>query len=220
VSNSALLPPPFRSAFLTVILTSWCWLSCHHSWNGNTGACQAQPSIPGGDSAGYDCSTPWYMGPGIHPRLKKPVGQRLALGALQVAYKKGNGAVAGVIGGCSASASALTLKFNMAAGRTLSVRKYNASNPVASATSVRVKSATTSDINGATDDGEIWLPVHIKLGSAPGTVEVDLSSLPAGSGAPTAVRYAWGGPTAPNGAPGPVICSVVELCDRCSLLAL
>ncbi len=142
------------------------------------------------------------MGPGIHPRLKKPVGQRLALGALHVAYKKGKGAVAGVIGGCSASATTLTLKFNMAGGRTLSVRKYNASNPVASATSVRVKSPTNSDADGATD-GETWLPVHIKLGSAPGTIVVDLSSLPAGSSTPTAVRYAWGGAT-PNGAPGPL----------------
>lgn len=118
------------------------------------------------------------MGPGIHPRLKKPVGQRLALGALQAAYNKGKGAVAGVISGCSATATSLTLKFNMAGGRTLSIRKYNASSPASSATSVRV--------NGT------WLPVHIALGSAPGTVAVDVSSLPAGSGTPTAVRYAWG----------------------------
>lgn len=148
------------------------------SWNGNTGACEAKPTIPGGDPAGYDCNTPWYMGPGIHPRLKKPVGQRLALGALQAAYNKGKGAVAGVISGCSATATSLTLKFNMAGGRTLSIRKYNASSPASSATSVRV--------NGT------WLPVHIALGSAPGTVAVDVSSFSAGSGTPTAVRYAWG----------------------------
>ena len=93
--------------------------------------------------------------------------------------------VAGVISGCSASASALTLKFAMAQGRTLTVRKYNASNPAASATSVRVKSGS-------------WLPVHISAGAAPGTVTVDLSALPAGSGAPTAVRYAWGGTAGGN----------------------
>ena len=39
------------------------------------------------------------MGPSIHPRLKKPVGQRLALGALKMAYGKGGGAVGGVIQG-------------------------------------------------------------------------------------------------------------------------
>ena len=82
---------------------------------------------------GYDCRTPWYMGASIHPRLKKPVGQRLALGALKAAYGHGSGAQGGVISGCSASASALTLKFAMAQGRTLTVRKYNASNPAASA---------------------------------------------------------------------------------------
>lgn len=134
------------------------------------------------------------MGPGIHPRLKKPVGQRLALGALQAAYNKGKGTVAGMIGGCSASAASLTLKFNMATGRTLSVRKYNASSPAASATSVRVNSTTS---------GETWVPVHIALGGAPGTIVVDLSSLPASSGMPTAVRYAWGGAT-PN---GPLTCT-------------
>ena len=44
---------------------------------GNSGACEAQPL------AAFDCRTPWYMGAIIHPRLKRPVGQRLALGALQ-----------------------------------------------------------------------------------------------------------------------------------------
>ena len=36
-----------------------------------------------------------YAPPGIHPRLKQPVGQRLALGALHAAYGKGSGAVGG-----------------------------------------------------------------------------------------------------------------------------
>ena len=63
-------------------------------WNGNTGAClKASPG------SAHDCTTPWYMGPSIHPRLKKPVGQRLALGALKMAYGKGGGAVGGVIQG-------------------------------------------------------------------------------------------------------------------------
>jgi hypothetical protein len=37
----------------------------------------------------------WFMGPSIHPRFKKPVGQRLALGALKAAYGKGSGVVGG-----------------------------------------------------------------------------------------------------------------------------
>lgn len=53
-------------------------------WNGATGAC----STAAGKKmmAGYDCAnTPWFMGPSIHPRFKRPVGQRLALGALKAA---------------------------------------------------------------------------------------------------------------------------------------
>ena len=56
--------------------------------------------------------------PGIHPRLKQPVGQRLALGALHAAYGKGSGAVGGVIQGCAlgtddAAEPKLTLSFDM-----------------------------------------------------------------------------------------------------------
>jgi len=74
-------------------------------------------------------------------------------------------------------------------GRDLVVRAYDKSNPVFSATAVLVNSTAQ------------WLPVHIALGSSPGTVSVDLSSLPVGSSV-TAVRYAWGATTAgsnPNG---------------------
>lgn len=148
-------------------------------WNSNKGAC-----ITNSGRAlmkGYDCTTPWYMGPSIHPRLKKPVGQRLALGALHVAHGQGGGAVGGVIRGCSLepSASSLTLKFTMPGDRKLTVKQYNQSNPSLSATAVQVNASTT------------WLPAHIALGSAAGTITV---KLPAGvaSGSVTAVRYAWG----------------------------
>ena len=119
------------------------------------------------------------MGPSIHPRLKKPVGQRLALGALQAAYGKGSGAVGGVITGCSLTPAGLTLSFDTKQ-RKLAVRAYNRSNVVLSATQLL--------INGS------WVPVHISQGAQAGTVAV---ALPAGP-APTAVRYAWGG-QAPNG---------------------
>ena len=63
-----------------------------------------------------DCGV--YAPPGIHPRLKQPVGQRLALGALHAAYGKGSGAVGGVIQGCALGAGdaaqpKLTLSFDM-----------------------------------------------------------------------------------------------------------
>jgi len=147
-------------------------------WNVNSGACVTQPL------AGYDCRTPWYMGAGIHPRLKKPVGQRLAIGALQVAYGVGGGSVGGVIRGCGLSSGVLTLSFDMR-GRKLALRAYTKSNPRLSATVVLVNSS--------------WMPVHIGLGVAPGTVTVNLSALPPGT-KPVAVRYAWGATDSPNGA--------------------
>ena len=159
-------------------------------WNGNTGACLKKPA----GMEGYDCTTPFFMGPGIHPRLKKPVGQRLALGALQAAYGRGSGVAGGTVSGCAldvtSAAQTLTLKFNMPAGRALTVRPYNSSNPENSATSVQVN---------ATDGSAKWLPVHIKPGAVAGTITVEL---PAGT-TPTAVRYAWGdtklGQGKPNG---------------------
>jgi len=149
-------------------------------WNVNSGACITHPL------AGYDCRTPWFMGASIHPRLKKPVGQRLAIGALQVAYSKGGGSMGGVIMGCGLSSTTLTLSFDMK-GRKLSHRAYNKSTPILSATAVLVNSTS----------GSQWLPVHTALGSAADTVAVDVSSLPA---RPIAVRYAWGA-TSPDSSP-------------------
>jgi len=164
-------------------------------WNGNTGACVTHP-LPG-----YDCSTPWFMGPGIHPRLKKPVGQRLALGAMAHAYGTGAGTAGGVISGCSLKsssssssndseeleASVLTLTFAMPAGRALKLRPYNQSNVALSAASVLY--------NGS------WISVHLAtLGGT--SIRV---VLPRGVNAPEAVRYAWGATggdkkgTSPNG---------------------
>ena len=57
----------------------------------------------------YNCKTPWFVGPGIHPRLKKPVGQRLGLGAMQTVYEGGGvyaGVYAGVIAGCTSTGTA------------------------------------------------------------------------------------------------------------------
>lgn len=168
-------------------------------WSGNTGSCLSDELLPQ-----YDCRTPWFMSPGIHPRLKRPVGQRLAMGALRTAYGAGGGVQGGAVVGCSLSpggrgAWSLEVRFGMAAGRALLLRLYNASDPVASAFSVEV-------------NGTDWRPVLATPGQSPNSVSL---SLPASSDATnispttapvTAVRYAWGatdpggqGPVAPNG---------------------
>ena len=148
-------------------------------WNGNTGTCATEPTTA---FPGYDCSTPWFMGPGIHPRFKRPVGHRLALGALHAAYRAGDGVRGGSILGCSLQGSKLTLSFQITGARKLSVRPYNRSNVGLSATSVR---------DGASGQ---WVPVHIQSGPSPGTVVVELGSSGLSAGTlPTAVRYAWGG---------------------------
>lgn len=88
----------------------------------------------------YDCKVPWFMGPGIHPRLKKPVGQRLAVGAMGVAYG-GNESVSGpTISGCALSGNKLVVKFNkdLLKGSKLMVQNYNKSSPHRSAFSVFV----------------------------------------------------------------------------------
>jgi hypothetical protein len=160
-------------------------------WAGNTGACAAADApLKPAAQGGIDCSTPWYMGPSIHPRLKKPVGQRLALGALQTAYGAGGGGAAGgTIKGCRLagppSAQQLTLSFEVPAGRSLQLRAYNRSGAVHSATSVQL-------------NGSSWAAAHVALGAAPGSVTVTLPP-GAAAGTITAVRYAWGG-TDPNGA--------------------
>lgn len=152
------------------------------------------------------------MGPSIHPRIKKPVGQRLALGALQAAYGKGGGSMGGVIRGCSLSADRILLSFETK-GRQLTLRSYNKSKPVFSATAVLV------------DSTNAWVPVHIELGPALGTVVVDRSQLPSGA-TPIAVRYAWGA-TSPGSTPNSddVSCcegdGVTEACvpGQCPIMA-
>jgi hypothetical protein len=87
--------------------------------------------------------TNFYMGP-IHPRLKKPAGQRAAIAAMAIAYPpKGQSAAQAAvsprkaytgptISGCAVSTDGtkLTLKFNtsLLAGGKVEVKPYNKSN--------------------------------------------------------------------------------------------
>eukprot|EP01043_Picozoa_sp_COSAG02_P049965 COSAG02_NODE_5075_length_4661_cov_4.005261_7_plen_198_part_00 len=78
----------------------------------------------------------------IHPRLKKPVGQRAAIAAMAIAYPPNGRSAAEsaanptkpytgpTISGCGVSGSKLTVKFNssLLAGGKIEVQKYNKTN--------------------------------------------------------------------------------------------
>lgn len=124
----------------------------------------------------------------------------------------------GVIKGCALASGSLALRF-YTRDRKLAVRAYNKSSPVHSATSV---------LTNATGSRPEWLPVHVALGTSPGIVMVNISSLPANA-SPLAVRYAWGGTDPKVRLPGPsgddVSCcegdAVAEPClpGQCPLMA-
>jgi hypothetical protein len=146
---------------------------------------------------------PFLMGPDLHPRLKKPIGQRLAIGAMGVAYGSPRATIGPVIAGCSYSNSSgldesnddtklvvqkLVVTFNVSQmkGSMLVVQPYNLSHPVQSAFNVLVNS---TDLNPGTGT---WVPVNIaKSPTDQFAVEVDLSPLLGAR--PQAIRYAWGG---------------------------
>ena len=151
----------------------------------NCGDAPQTKQCPGCDTAlpGVSCLTPFYMGPGIHPRLKAPVGGRLAAGAFATVYGFGGPVTGPTLAGCAISAdgASLTLTFNatLLAGAALTVAPAPAAY---SGLSVLVNST------GIPATGK-WIAVPVALGSAT-TVIADLSKL--GSSPPQAVKYAWG----------------------------
>jgi hypothetical protein len=78
-------------------------------------ACAPQPMTAkcrGCDAAdaAYNCLTPFYMGPSIHPRLKQPVGARLAASALALVYGKGGAVTGPTLAGCAVTAGVNMLR--------------------------------------------------------------------------------------------------------------
>lgn len=150
----------------------------------------------------YNCLQQWYMGPGIHPRLKKPFGQRLAASLLSGVYGFGGPVTGPTVAGCTYSAGAspsLVVAFNasLLAGAALVVKGYDTSKPSQSAMSVLVNS--TDDAGSGK-----WVAVNIGLGPA-GSNSVTLDLAPLYGAAPQAIKYAWGiTGDAPNG--GDVVC--------------
>jgi hypothetical protein len=109
----------------------------------------------------------------IHSRVKQPVGRRLALGALALAYNYTGGAYAGPrLVGCSVGRAVLTLRFDAA---LLGAEKLALANPVG------------LDVLAA---GREWRAVALARVVDGASVEADLPS-DVDPAAVLAVRYAW-----------------------------
>ena len=154
----------------------------------NCGPAPQTKQCPGCDVAvpGISCLQQWYMGPGIHPRLKKPVGQRLAAAALPIAYAWPGPATGPTLAGCTldGGSNTIMMTFNatLLAGAPLTLLPYDVAYANRSALSVLVGSS------GAPNSGH-WVPCNIALTGA-AAIKVDLS--PLGGATPQAIKYAWG----------------------------
>jgi len=179
-------------------------------WRGAT----CPPNTP------YDCKVPTYMTPVLHPRLKHPVGHRLAIGAMATAYESLNDYAQATISGCQLAEKSLIIAFNKTdlRGAKLSVSAYNRATPIRSALSVFVNSTgryltcpswlgiglyvrdgfcpntlknNLYDIPAIEQSAEgKWIPINIELGASGTEVVADLT--PLDGQLPLAVRYAWG----------------------------
>eukprot|EP00658_Telonema_sp_P-2_P024268 TRINITY_DN19753_c0_g1_i3.p1 TRINITY_DN19753_c0_g1~~TRINITY_DN19753_c0_g1_i3.p1 ORF type:complete len:493 (-),score=82.52 TRINITY_DN19753_c0_g1_i3:240-1718(-) len=187
-------------------------ISCYHA----TG-CPAKPTPPGGwggcqqycDSL---AGTNFYMGP-IHPRDKKPVGERLANGAAVVGYGVAGHSNGPTLSGCTKDGSNLVLSFNatlLAEGGAdkVEVQPYNVQAGAsklhvlvnASLWCMQTANRDTSCIDDGTgkpaagsgfNDFKTWVAVDMKADpTAPNKLLVDLAKT---GGVAYAVRYAWQG---------------------------
>ena len=96
------------------------------SWGSCTGYCDSVKT------------TNWYMGP-IHPRDKKPVGERLAASAAVIAYGHKGHSNGPTISGCTMSGDKITISFNKTmlaeggATDALKIQPYYVRQPVSAA---------------------------------------------------------------------------------------
>lgn len=143
--------------------------------------------------AEYDCLQQWYMGPGIHPRLKRPFGQRLAASFLAGEYGWGGPVTGPTIAGCTLSGAELHISFNetLLAGADLGVHAFG--SPQEGALSVLVNA--TDDAGSGSWVAVPYTLAHVPLLvpytlAPPSALAVDLTALR--GAAPMAVKYAWG----------------------------
>jgi sialate O-acetylesterase len=151
---------------------------------------------------------------GIHPRDKKPVGDRLGAAAFNTVYGGQEAATGPTLSGCAVDATSLTVSFNssLLKGDTINLQKYGLTSlsffevqTDASSFCLEPRQNISADGktrisycpiwaggNGSVATGPLdsgWISLDIKLGPQGQSIVADLSPL---QGAlPTAVRYAW-----------------------------
>eukprot|EP00041_Stephanoeca_diplocostata_P018767 m.396690 g.396690 ORF g.396690 m.396690 type:complete len:756 (+) comp21114_c0_seq4:60-2327(+) len=140
---------------------------------------------------------------GIHPRDKKPVGDRLGTAAFNLVYGGKASYTGPTLSGCAVSGTTLSVSFNssLLRGDHLVLQNYTSG---LSFFEVQTEAddfcleprggicptwagGTGKPTNASLDGG--WVSLDIKLSSDGSMIEADLTPL-AGK-APTAVRYAW-----------------------------
>lgn len=162
--------------------------------------------------------TPFAMG-GIHPRSKKPVGDRLGQAAYNLVYG-GKGAVTGpTLSGCSLDGGKLTIKFNstLLSGEKVLLQPYakgqsgrygmtggsyidvqtdadnfcmeGAYNSTTQTKYCPTWAGGSGKPTNATLDGGWVQGLDITLGADGSSISVDLA--PLNGSVPTSVRYAW-----------------------------
>ena len=104
------------------------WGCCSQSKSYNATTCAAnQDGGKCGDACLAMTNTSYYMGP-IHPRIKKPVGERLALAAMGVAFDGKKPYAGPTISGCTyGGAKTLTVEYNstLLRGGAVGVKPYD-----------------------------------------------------------------------------------------------
>ncbi len=152
-------------------------------------------------------TAPIFMG-SIHPRLKYPVGRRLAVAAMRAVYGDEAGPVAGpTIAGCamSSDSTSLRLLFNATAlgNERLSVRQFDANMSNWADTDSASLMVCVGDGTAASrgqcasadpyfhGDGNGWQAAPVTLGSESATIDVDLSRFELDNMTVVAVRYGW-----------------------------
>lgn len=156
----------------------------------NCGNAPQTVQCPGCDTADPEnnCLQPYYMGPSIHPRLKKPVGQRLAAAALSAVYGWPGPVTGPTLAGCSLGPGTLTLAFNasLLAGAPLLVQPYDLAFPNRSGLSVLVNASADDAGSG------VWVALNLAAPGSAGPASVDVDLSPLRGTVPQAVKYAWG----------------------------